>query len=279
MSLGMTRGPGPFCWPTRAIAAPAALPSAQEPLRLPPPLTRMALYKTPKADIKRQYPIALQIGLLLSLGLVIAAFTVPMSRGEEVVVMEDGQEIIELEDIEQTQQIQPPPPPPPAPPPPQEVPDDVEIEEEVIEDIELDLTDTPPPPPAPPAPPPRPAPPPPTPNAPPPPPPPPPAPPVEDEVFDVVEQQPEIVGGIAGLQGRVVYPDFARRAGIEGRVILQFVVDERGAVSEIAVVQSPNELLSEAAVKALRETQFIPGQQRGRPVKVRFSVPVTFTLR
>ena len=238
----------------------------------------MALYKTPKADIKRQYPIALQIGLLLSLGLVIAAFTVPMSRGETVVMAEDGQEIIELEDIEQTQQIQPPPPPPPAPPPPQEVPDDVEIEEEVIEDIELDLTDTPPPPPAPPAPPPRTPPPPPTPNAPPPPPPPPPDPvPTEPEIFEVAEVQPELIGGIASIKPE--YPEFARRAGVEGQVIVQFVVDERGNVVDPVVVRSANDLLSEAALDAVRKVKFTPGQQRGRPVKVRFSLPVTFRLR
>ena len=240
----------------------------------------MALYKTPKADIKRQYPIALQIGMLLSLGLVIAAFTVPMSQGEEVVVMEDGQEIIELEDIEQTQQIQPPPPPPPAPPPPQEVPDDVEIEEEVIEDIELDLTDTPPPPPAPPAPPPKAPPPPPTPNAPPPPPPPPPEPaPTEPEIFDVAEVQPELIGGLPALQALVNYPEFARRAGVEGTVTIQFVVDERGNVVDPVVVRSPNDLLSDAALDAVRKVKFTPGQQRGRPVKVRFAVPVTFRLR
>ena len=241
----------------------------------------MALYKTPKADIKRQYPIALQIGLLLSLGLVIAAFTVPMSREETVVVMDDGQEIIELEDIEQTQQIQPPPPPPPAPPPPQEVPDDVEIEEEIIEDIELDLTDTPPPPPTPPTPPRNvPPPPPQTPNTPVPPPPPPPEPtPQEPEIFEVAEVSPALVGGIAALQALVEYPEFARRAGVEGRVTVQFVVDERGNVVDPVVVQSPNDLLSEAALEAVRKAKFTPGQQRGRPVKVRFAVPVTFRLR
>ncbi len=237
----------------------------------------MALYKTPKADLKRKYPIYLQIGLLLSLALMVAAFTVPFSGGNDVVMVDDAQEIIELEDIEQTQQIQPPPPPPPAPPPPQEVPDDIEIEEEVIEEIDLDLSDTPPPPPAPPAPP---APPPPTPNAPPPPPPPPPEPePTEPEIFEVAEVQPELIGGLPGLQGRVEYPEFARRAGIEGQVVVQFVVDERGNVVDPVVLRSPNDLLSEAALKAVRESRFTPGQQRGRPVKVRFAVPVTFRLR
>ena len=236
----------------------------------------MALNKAPKADIKRQYPIALQIGLLLSLGLAVAAFTIPFSGGDEIVVMDSGPEMIELEDIQQTVEIQPPPPPPPAPPPPQEVPDEVEIEDDVIEDIELDLTDTVPPPPAPPAAPPPP------PNAPPPPPPPPPPPepePTEPEIFEVAEVQPDLIGGLAGLQSRVEYPEFARRAGIEGQVVVQFVVDERGNVVDPVVLRSPNDLLSEAALKAVRESRFTPGQQRGRPVKVRFAVPVTFRLR
>ncbi|WP_412067148.1 energy transducer TonB [Rubrivirga sp. IMCC43871] len=235
----------------------------------------MAIYKTPKADLRKKYPLYLQVGLLASLGLVIAAFTVPLDGGETVVMMDDSQEIIELEDIEQTQQIQPPPPPPPAPPPPQEVPDDVEIEEEILEDVELDLDDVPPPPPAPPAPPP------PAPDAPPPPPPPPPPEPepTEPEIFEVAEVQPVLQGGIEDLQRRVEYPEFARRAGIEGQVVVQFVVDERGNVVDPVAVRSPNELLSEAAIKAVRESRFTPGQQRGRPVKVRFAVPVTFRLR
>ena len=238
----------------------------------------MALYKTPKADLKRKYPLYLQAGLLLSLGLVIAAFTVPLEGGDDVVMMDDSQEIIELEDIQQTIEIQPPPPPPPAPPPPQEVPDDVEIEEDVIEESDLDLDDVPPPPPAPPAPP---APPPPTPNAPPPPPPPPPPEPepTEPEIFEVAEVQPELIGGLAALQAAVEYPEFARRAGIEGQVVVQFVVDERGNVVDPVVLRSPNELLSEAALDAVRQSRFTPGQQRGRPVKVRFAVPVTFRLR
>ncbi|MEM1117289.1 MAG: energy transducer TonB [Bacteroidota bacterium] len=233
----------------------------------------MPVYKTPKADLRRKYPLYMQVGLLLSLLLIIAAFTVPLPDGEGVEMIETEQEIIELEEIDPTQQIQPPPPPPPAPPPPQEVPDEVEIEEQIIEDMELDLTDSVPPPPAPPA-----APtPPPTVDAPPPPPPEPE--PTEPEIFEVAEVQPELIGGLPGLQERVEYPEFARRAGIEGQVVVQFVVDERGNVVDPVVLRSPNDLLSEAAVKAVQESRFTPGQQRGRPVKVRFAVPVTFRLR
>ena len=237
----------------------------------------MALYKEPSADLRKKYPIYLQVGLMLSLLLTIAAFTVSLPEGDEVQAYTDQTEVIELEEIPPTQEYIPPPPPPPAPPPPQEVPDEVEVEDDVIEEIDLDLNEAPLPPPAPPPPPPRAAPPP---QAAAPPPPPPPEPePTEPEIFEVAEVQPELIGGLAGLQGRVEYPEFARRAGVEGQVVVQFVVDERGNVVDPVVLRSPNDLLAEAALKAVRESQFKPGQQRGRPVKVRFAVPVTFRLR
>ena len=239
----------------------------------------MALYKEPSADLKKKYPIYLQIGLLLSLALTIAAFTVSLPEGDDVEAYTDQAEVIELEEIPPTQEYIPPPPPPPAPPPPQEVPDEVEVEDDVIEEITLDLDDVPPAPPAPP-PPPKAAPaPPPTAAAPPPPPPPPEPEPTEPEIFEVAEVQPELIGGLPGLQSRVEYPEFARRAGVEGQVVVQFVVDERGNVVDPVVLRSPNDLLAEAALKAVRESRFKPGQQRGRPVKVRFAVPVTFRLR
>ncbi|MEL6614442.1 MAG: energy transducer TonB [Bacteroidota bacterium] len=238
----------------------------------------MALRKTPEADIKRKYPFYVQIGAVLALLLVLGAFTVPLSGSEEVTVMADDNEIIEIEDIEQTKIVEPPPPPPPAPPPPQEVPDDAEIEEVVIDAMDDMFSDTdftprepvaagpgdpPPPPPGEPEPEPEPE----EPE------------PTEPEIFEVVEQSPELIGGIPELQKRVEYPEMARRAGVEGRVFLQFVVDERGQVSDAVCARSPNDLLCEAALDALRKSEFRPGMQRGRPVKVRFTLPVDFKLR
>ena len=234
----------------------------------------MALRKTAAADLRHKYPRYVQYGMIASLLVLLGLFLAPISGGEELVMAAEQTEIIEIEEILQTQQVQPPPPPPPAPPPPQEVPDEIEIED-VIEEIDLDLSEAPPPPPAPPAPPP---PPPPTPDAPPPPPPPDPE-PTEPEIFEVVEQAPELIGGLEGLQSRVVYPEIARRAGVEGRVFITFVVDERGNVIDPQVARSPSDLLSEAALEAVRESKFRPGQQRGRPVKVRYSLPVNFVLR
>ena len=111
---------------------------------------------------------------------------------------------------------------------------------------------------------------------------PPPAPPPsggEPEVYEVAEVQPELVGGLEALQEAVEYPESARREGVEGRVVVQFVVDEAGRVLDPVAVRSPDARLAEAAVEAVRRAAFRPGRQRGRPVKVRFSLPVTFRLR
>jgi protein TonB len=245
---------------------------------LRPSSLTMAISKAPSADLRPMYRIYQQIGLIGALAILIGAFTIPLPSGEDVVMLDDTTEIIEIETIEQTQQTLPPPPPPAALPPPQEVPDDVELVEDIIEEIDLDLTASVLPPPAPPpAPPPPPPPPPSAPSAPPPPPPPDPE-PTEPEIFEVAETPPELIGGLAALQARVVYPEIAIMAGIEGRVHVQFVVDERGRVIDPIILRSPSDILSEAAIKAVLGCQFSPGLQRGRPVRVRYSVPVNFEL-
>ena len=234
----------------------------------------MPVQKTPQADLRRRYPLYAEAGLVLALGVAVLAFTVPGPPAEAVTVVAETEPPIEVDVVPPTDIQEPPPPPPPAPPPPVEVPDDVEVADEIVTELpEIEFVAPPSGPPAPPV-------------APPvidvaPPAPPPVVDPIPDEdpVFDVVEVEPVLVGGIGGLQSRVVYPDFAVRAGIEGRVTVQFVVDERGNVVDPVAVRCPNELLCEAAVKAVQASRFTPGQQRGRPVKVRFAVPVVFQLR
>jgi TonB family protein len=95
---------------------------------------------------------------------------------------------------------------------------------------------------------------------------------------DVAEVQPELIGGLEALAAGVVYPELARRAGIEGQVVVQFIVDETGGVTEPVVLRSPSPLLSEAALHAVGGVRFTPGAQDGRPVKVRFAVPIAFRL-
>ncbi len=76
------------------------------------------------------------------------------------------------------------------------------------------------------------------------------------------------------------YPEIAQEAGIEGTVIIQAFIDDRGRVQETIVLKGvPNTGLDEAAAEAIRRTRFKPAKQRERPVGVWISIPVHFTLR
>lgn len=110
-----------------------------------------------------------------------------------------------------------------------------------------------------------------------PPPPPPPDAPVS-EVFVVVERMPEPIGGMQAIYERIRYPEIARKAGIEGRVVLQFIVDEEGNVTEPHVIRGIGGGCDESALEAIKGIKFTPGMQRGRPVKVQFQLPIVFRL-
>ena len=164
-----------------------------------------------------------------------------------------------MEEIQQTEQIEQPPPPP-RPPVPVEVPNDEILEDDALDlDASLDL-DAPaaalPPPPA----------------------------PVEEEeeepeIFIIVEQMPELIGGPAAIGKEVKYPEIARKAGVEGRVFLQFTVNEQGNVQDVVVSRGIGAGCDEEAVRVVNLMKFTPGKQRGKAVKVRMSLPVTFKLK
>ena len=101
----------------------------------------------------------------------------------------------------------------------------------------------------------------------------------EPEIFIVVERMPEPRGGMDAIYRRVKYPEIARKAGIEGRVVLQFIVDERGNVVNPIVIRGIGGGCDEAAIDAIRDVKFTPGMQRGRPVKVQFQLPIVFRLQ
>ncbi|MFN8239383.1 MAG: energy transducer TonB [Bacteroidales bacterium] len=105
-----------------------------------------------------------------------------------------------------------------------------------------------------------------------------------DEPFILVEVPPTFKGGNLDkfrewVQKRVIYPKAAEDNGIQGRVYLTFVVERDGTVTNVNVVRSVDKLLDEAAKKAIEESpNWSPGLQRGRPVRVRFSIFLNFTL-
>lgn len=101
---------------------------------------------------------------------------------------------------------------------------------------------------------------------------------IVEEVFFVVEEMPEPVGGMKAIYENLIYPEEARRAGIEGRVIVQFVVDEEGNILDPVVVQGIGGGCDEAVVDAITSVEWKPGTQRGRNVKVQYMLPITFRL-
>jgi len=74
------------------------------------------------------------------------------------------------------------------------------------------------------------------------------------------------------------YPEEARRARIEGVVILEAVINIDGTVGEIEIIRSAHKSLDEAAIKAVKQYRFIPGKINGKPVRTFFTVSITFTL-
>ncbi|MBN2105070.1 energy transducer TonB [bacterium] len=110
-----------------------------------------------------------------------------------------------------------------------------------------------------------------------------PPPPEEDDdmfVFVPYDEPPQPIGGFAAIQKKLVYPEIARKAGVEGRVTVQAQVDVDGSVIRTKVVQSlgPNGC-DEAAIEAIRSVKWKPAKQRDRAVKVWIAVPVDFKLR
>ncbi|MEX0608498.1 MAG: energy transducer TonB [Balneolaceae bacterium] len=211
--------------------------------------------KTPKADLKRSYTVYLEAGLILALLFMLVAVKVTMETAPPNTMQIEQQEVVEMEEVIQTKQIETPPPPP-RPPVPVEVPNDEIIEDELIDlDAELDMDapmDLPPPPPDDDD---------------------------EEDFFVVVEEMPEPIGGIAAIQSNVNYPEMARRAGIEGRVTVQFIVNESGEVENAQVVRGIGGGCDEEALKAVQNADFKPGMQRGRPVRVQFALSINFRLQ
>ncbi len=216
----------------------------------------MAKLKKPHADLMLHYRKVFEISIIISLVLLIVAFKFFPHIKPTKEVLQAPQELIKMQDVQQTRQENRPPPPP-RPPIPIEAPSADALQDVNIASTELDVNANvaPPPPPkeeknA---------------NA-------------EPQYFVAVEDMPEPIGGIQAIQDKIVYPEIAKRAGIEGRVFVKAFVNKEGTVTKVEIMKGLGAGCDEAAEKAVRETKFKPGKQRGKPVNVQVVIPIVFKL-
>lgn len=86
------------------------------------------------------------------------------------------------------------------------------------------------------------------------------------------------IGGIQALNDLIVYPEIAKRAGVEGKVYVLAYVNEEGTVIKTEIIKGIGGGCDEAAEYAVKHTKFSPGKQRGKPTKVKVMVPIIFKL-
>jgi len=98
----------------------------------------------------------------------------------------------------------------------------------------------------------------------------------EPTYFVAVEEMPEPIGGLQAIQEKIIYPEIARRAGVEGKVYVLAFIDESGTVTRAEVTKGIGMGCDEAAIDAVLKTKFKPGMQRGKPIKVQVTVPISF---
>jgi len=101
---------------------------------------------------------------------------------------------------------------------------------------------------------------------------------IDQKPYVIVEQAPVLLGGLKGLQAEIEYPQIAKLAGVQGRVFLQFIVDEKGNVKDPVVTRGIGAGCDEEALRAVQTMRFVPGVQSGERVPVKMSLPVTFKL-
>ena len=198
--------------------------------------------------LKARYPIVVRLTTLLGVILVILNFLLFPRFGNTLEFEDIEQVIIENIDIPQTQQIDNTPPPArpsiPVPSDDEDIADDLTLDELDFDDFSN--LDAPPPPPSGPK-----------------------------VVFIPYDDPPVAMSPI-----RPKYPEIAQEAGIEGVVVVQAFIDEKGRVKETLILKGvPNTGLDEAAMEAIRKTRFRPAKQRERAVGVWISIPVNFRLK
>ena len=212
--------------------------------------------KNPEISLEKKKGLFFQIGLVVTLVIVLGAFE---WKSYEKVDYNLGQ--LNLDDLEEeiipiTKQEKSPPPPPP--PPPEvivivedivEIVDEAKIETtESDEMVAIEIEEE-----------------------------------SDEEFFMVVENMPEFPGGDLGLmkyiQKNVKYPPIAKEYNITGKVYVSFIVDKSGSVTDVKIAKGVDKSLDAEAVRVVKSLpKYKPGKQRGKAVRVMFTIPINFTL-
>jgi protein TonB len=225
--------------------------------------------KTEKADLEKRRGLYLEIGLVVVLAAALVAFNIKSYDSKKIEVQQRTAEDEIEETVIQTQDDTPPPPPPPEPEvvttevniiendaesenelnmdvfDKLEKQENVEIAQVTVEDEEEE---------------------------------------VEDEIFQVVEQDPEYPGGVDALykfiQQNLKYPQLAKENNITGRVFVQFVVEKDGSVSNVKAARDIGGGCGAEAVRVIKSMpKWTPGKQRGKAVRAAYTLPVNFVLQ
>lgn len=229
----------------------------------------MEIKKTPKADLENKKVLFTEIGLIIALAVVLLAFEWKTYDKQVSTLGDNAAAVIEEEMIPITNET---PPPAEAPKIPtvsdviEIVDDDMKIQNELIINTEDDknlgvqIKDYV-------------------------------KGPVEEVIeeeeipFTIVEEKPSFQGGDENtftkwVASKLVYPEIAKENGVQGRVILQFLVGTDGSVSDVKVVRGVDASLDKEAARVVASSpKWKPGRQRNKPVKVRYTFPVIFQLR
>lgn len=101
----------------------------------------------------------------------------------------------------------------------------------------------------------------------------------KETYYVAVDEMPNPIGGIQAIQSKILYPEIAKRAGIEGKVFIQAFIDENGDVADAKVIRGIGAGCDETALEAVKQTKFTPGKHKGEPVKVQVAIPIVFKLQ
>lgn len=221
--------------------------------------------KTEWADLENKRPLIFSISLLISMSIMVLAFEYKQAENTKIDFQRTA--IIPMEELMEVPPTEIPPPPPQVIVQPQiiEVANEEEIKDEVHVEFDVEVTEVTK---------------------------------VQeftvyeqpvaeaenvDEIFLVVEQTAVPKGGMEGfykyVNSVIKYPAQARRMNIEGRVFVEFVVDKTGSVADVVAVKGIGAGCDEEAIRVVKNSPpWSPGKQRGKPVKQRMVLPITFKL-